>query len=278
MMSVKMRNTFFLLLATLCSCSEIGPVITSLESGNPPQVSVRKRVVLIEEFSGVRCVNCPAGSQDLERLAALYPGQLAIISIHAGFFSNPYPESRFDLRTPEGNSLLNLLGQPLGYPSAVINRRKFEGEPDLQLGRSQWPGFIAEELAKSPMFDVRLTPVFSSQTRELRVDADVVRLDNTAGAADLRLSVFIVENNVADVQLTPEGKREDYPHKYVLRKALTAFDGTPVGEGLQTATSVRRSYVFTFPAAWKAESCRLIAFVHRSGASWEVLQAVEKSF
>ncbi len=267
----------FLLLISLFSCSEIGPVITSLDSGNTAPVNARKRIVLIEEFSGVRCVNCPAGSQDLERLAALYPGQLAIVSIHAGFFSNPYPENRYDFRTPEGNGLLNLLGQPLGYPSAVINRRKFEGEPDLQLGRSQWPGFIAEELAKAPAFDVRLAPVFSVQGRELRVDVDVVRLDNAASTPPLRLSGFIVENDVADVQLTPEGKREDYPHKHVLRKALTAFDGTPVGQDLQTASTVRRSYVFTFPSVWKAESCRLIAFVHRSGGSWEVLQAAEKS-
>ncbi len=267
---------FFLLFVLAFSCSEIGPVITSLDPGNTTPTNTRKRIVLVEEFSGVRCVNCPAGSQDLEKLVALYPGQLAVVSIHAGFFSNPYPENRYDFRTPEGNGLLNLLGQPLGYPSAVINRRKFEGEADLQLGRSQWPGFIAEELAKVPAFDVRLASVFSVQSRELRVEVDVARLDNSVAAPDLRLSVFIVENNIADAQLTPEGKREDYLHKYVLRKALTAFDGTPVGQDLQTASSVRRSYVFTFPSAWKAESCRLIAFVHRSGASWEVLQATEK--
>ncbi|MEY4134171.1 MAG: hypothetical protein RL386_521 [Bacteroidota bacterium] len=269
---------FTLLLLPMFSCKEIGPVITSLAPGTPTQVNTRNRVVLIEEFSGVRCVNCPAGSQDLERLSASYPGRVAIVSIHAGFFSNPYPESRFDFRTPEGNALLNLLGQPLGYPSAVINRRKFEGEVDLQLGRAQWPGFIEQELAKAPAYDIRLSPAFSTSTRELRADVDIVRLDNNANFQDLRLSVFIVENNIADAQLTPEGKREDYSHKYVLRKALTAFDGTPLGTELQAAASIRRSYVFTFPAAWRAESCRLIAFVHRSGESWEVLQAVEKTF
>src|ERR1700741_1300369 len=91
----------------------------------PPELGDRK--VLIEEFTGVRCVNCPDGSAEIENLLSLYGGNLVAVSIHSGFFSDPYPDNLYDFRTPEGDQLLNYLGQPLGYPTAVIDRKLFNG-------------------------------------------------------------------------------------------------------------------------------------------------------
>ncbi len=259
-------------------CTEIGPVITPLEPGAPGGGQSATQTVLIEEFSGVRCVNCPAGSAELEQLAKTYPGRLVVVSIHAGFFSNPYAENQYDFRTAEGNSLINLLGQPLGYPSAVINRKKFEGETDLQLSRSQWAGFIAQELNRTPTVDLKVTSSFNAGNRELRAEVDVKRLENLADPASLKLSVFLTENDILDTQLTPEGKKNDYMHRHVLRKALTPFDGTPIGADLvSTGSTTRRSFIFTLPEGWRPEACKLIVAAHRSGDSWEVLQAAEKN-
>ena len=265
----------FLLLAVGAACTEIGPTITPLEDSGTPSTPVVQRV-FVEEFSGVRCVNCPAGSAEIARLESLYPGRLVVSSIHAGFFSNPYAENRYDFRTPEGNNLLNLLGQPLGYPSAVINRRKFEGEADLQLSRAQWAGFIAEELGKPPQLDLRMAVNYDSTRRELRADLDVVRLVQGLSTEGLRLSVFMTESNIADMQLGPDGKNPEYLHQHVLRRALTPYDGSPVGEDLGTRSTVRRSYTFLLPSNWNASNCRIIAVAHRSGSSWDVLQVIEK--
>ena len=272
------QTAFGLFMLCFFGYTEIGPVITPLAPGNPGSGQSAPQMVWIEEFSGVRCVNCPAGSAELDQLAKAYPGRLVVVSIHAGFFSNPYSENRYDFRTTEGNNLLNLLGQPLGYPSAVVNRKKFEGETDLQLSRTQWAGFIAQELNKTPAVDLNVASTFNAGTRELRADVDVKRLDNLADPGTLRLSVFLTENDIQDTQLTPEGKKDDYLHRHVLRKALTPFDGAPVGGDLTAVgASVRRSFVFTMPQGWRPEACKLVAAVHRSGDSWEVLQAAEKS-
>lgn len=261
----------------LVSCTEIGPVITPQEDGSGSTPNMVQRV-FVEEFSGVRCVNCPAGSTELAQLAERYPERLVVVSIHAGFFSNPYPENRYDFRTAEGNNLLTLLGQPLGYPSAVINRRTFEGEADLHLSRAQWAGFIAQELQKQPQVAIELTSTLDRTSRELRAVVDIKRLSNmTSTPTDVRLSVFLTENNLLDAQLTPEGKKTDYLHQHVLRKALTPYDGILIGEDLKAQGTTRRSFMFTLPLAWNANECNLIAVVHRSGDTWEVLQAMEVS-
>jgi hypothetical protein len=164
----------------------------------------------------------------------------------------------------------------LGYPSAVINRRKFEGEADLQLSRAQWAGFIAEELGKTPQLDLQMVVNYDSSRRELRADVDVLRLVPGLNTEGLRLSVFMTESNIADVQLGPDGKNPEYPHQHVLRRALTPYDGSPIGEDLNSRSPVRRSYTLLLPSNWNASNCRIIAVAHRSGSSWDVLQAIEK--
>ena len=90
----------FLLLALLITsaCEEIQPVIDCLsceDDGPPIVIDPQDRKVLIEEFTGVRCVNCPAGSAEIQNLLSVYGEQLIAISIHAGFYANPYPENQY---------------------------------------------------------------------------------------------------------------------------------------------------------------------------------------
>ncbi len=54
-----------------------------------PFVPTGNRVVLIEEFTGKGCTNCPKGSRELENLLTQFPNNLVAISLHAGFFANP---------------------------------------------------------------------------------------------------------------------------------------------------------------------------------------------
>ncbi|MDV7402453.1 hypothetical protein RZS08_64120, partial [Arthrospira platensis SPKY1] len=65
--------------------------------------------MLIEEFTGVRCVQCPAGSADIETYLAIHGEQLIAVSIHAGGFSFPFDESVHDFRTEEGEALNSFL-------------------------------------------------------------------------------------------------------------------------------------------------------------------------
>jgi hypothetical protein len=170
-------------LLSFMACEEIAPEINPvMESDNDlvvEPVPNQQRQVLIEEFTGVTCVNCPAGSAAIEELLDEHGEQLVAISIHAGSFSNPYDDSLIDFRTPEGNNLLNFLGIPLGYPTAVVDRKKFEGEFDLQLFRSQWAGFIEEQMQEEPKVKIGIAKAFDAETRQL----------------DVKVGLFIEENN-----------------------------------------------------------------------------------
>lgn len=254
-------------------CSEIPPVINPVGQTEMP-VDSTARKVLIEEFTGVRCVNCPAGTAEVLRLQEQYQGQVIAVALHAGSFAQPYPDSEVDFRIPETASLLTYLKSPLGYPSAVVNRRLFEGERDLQLSKSLWPVFVEEEASRPAEVRLELVVQYKATDRELLVDVAMTALQEIT-AEPLKLSVMLVEDRVSDVQLTPGGKQSDYVHRHNLRDMLTAFNGNGINGGLPLAETINRNYFYTLPSEWRAEACAIIAFVHLDGEVKDVLQ-VEK--
>lgn len=263
-------STLFLSLLIM-GCEEIPPTLNPVDS-NPGSGGSTFRKILIEEFSGVKCVNCPAGSEAIENLLTIYKDQLIPISIHAGFFAPPYAESKYDFRTADGNSLLSYLKEPLGYPTAVVNRKLFPNEFDIQLAQNQWAGFIAQEAAQAPEVTLALIKNYNAANRQLNIEVNIKTLEPIDGS-DIRLSVALTETNISDVQLTPTGKVNDYKHKHVLRDFITNYDGNPIPEAQKDGTIITKSFTYNIPEAWVAENCNVVVFVHLNGDKKDVLQA-----
>lgn len=274
----KLSFFFFVLVALLWpGCEEIPPMINPSMGGpgtdEPTPVEDQQRQVLIEEFTGVRCVNCPAGSAAIENLIGIHGQRLAAISIHAGSFSPPYPESLYDFRIPEGASLLSYLGEPLGYPTAVVGRKLFDGEFDLQLGRQQWAGFIAQQLLEEPLVKIDIQNAYSDEDRKLEAAATLYVQEDITDE-DVRISVAITENDIQDLQLTPESGTPDpnYKHKHVLRDMLTNFSGDLISEELAAGAAIEKNFTMTLPVEWIAANCHVVVFVHFGGDKKDVLQ------
>ncbi|MEN9610023.1 MAG: hypothetical protein RLZZ628_837 [Bacteroidota bacterium] len=266
-MNHKILITVFLSILNM-GCAEIEPTIPALSA-----VIGGERKVLIEEFTGVRCVNCPDGSAEIENIRARFPDRVVAVSIHTGFFANPYPENRFDFRTNEGTPLEIFLESPQGYPSAVVNRKKFTGQMGLQVGQASWASLVERELRENPVLKLFFIKNYTPNTRALEVKIRISPIQNVS-TNDLRLTVLITENNVLDAQLTSNGKKLDYNHQHILRKIVTNFDGN-VLENLSTGNLVEKSFQLTLPAAWKSNACNIVAFVSHSGGTKEVLQVGE---
>src|SRR4051812_31063464 len=73
----------------------------------------QQRVVIIEEFTGVKCPNCPAGSTLIKSLVQANPDNVAAIGVQIfGFnLANPVDDqgvkTRTDNRTQDGTDLAN---------------------------------------------------------------------------------------------------------------------------------------------------------------------------
>jgi hypothetical protein len=272
-----MKKHFLFLFAAamlFSACDEVSPIVTGSmgdNTGGGP-VEDQLRQVLIEEFTGVRCVQCPGGAIAIEELLGIHAEQLVAVSIHAGDFSFPYNDSQYDFRTNEGNQIINYLEKPAGYPSAVVNRKKFEGQFNLQLNQGDWAGSIASELAVAPKVRINIEPDYDPASRQLIANVALF-VDEAITDPDVHLSIMITESGIVDKQITPAGINTAYVHKHALRGMLTNWDGDPITESLTPGAEIEKQYTFTLPEAWVPENCEIVAFVSLAGTTKDVLQA-----
>ena len=250
------------LLATIFgACTEIAPVVPALGD----------RKVLVEEFTGVRCVNCPAGASELENLRGVYGDRLVVVSVHTGDFSAPYADSKFDFRTPEGDALEKNLGAPLGYPTAVVNRKKFTGQTGLQVGRSLWAGLVASETKEASAASFSIEKTYNSTTRQFQMTIKAV--ENAKDALkNVVFSAIITEDNIVDNQETPSGKRSDYKHRHVFR----TFAANEIAINPTGIAAVSYSFNGVLKPNWVAENCSMaLVLSQKNGTTQEVLQVSE---
>ena len=79
----------------------------------------QNRNVLIEEFTGRKCINCPSGHIQAKAIEEAYPGRVWAINLHGGYYSSlDYP----NLNTAICDTI-GMYFNPVSFPSAIVNRQ-----------------------------------------------------------------------------------------------------------------------------------------------------------
>ncbi len=111
--------------------------------------------VLLEDYTGHKCVNCPEAAIFAHNLADELDHKLVIIAIHAGFYAKPDPDNGYpaDLRTTSGEELytdFEIFANPIG----MINRGEYSG--NMQVFPDNWETVINDQLAMDPVAGLSL--------------------------------------------------------------------------------------------------------------------------
>src|ERR1043165_4143799 len=101
----------FAILATgfFSCCQEVGPYINL--SGNHGSDTLgyvdssQQKNVLIENFTGASCPNCPQGREIIDALLTDNPGRIVVVEVHEGALSGKVFPSDPNLVVPDGDSL-----------------------------------------------------------------------------------------------------------------------------------------------------------------------------
>lgn len=281
-MSNKLFVFYAMLLGLASACMEVGPPVnlgnTTNNASRTDTTYVdatadvpQQRIALLEEFTGVRCVNCPRAHTTILNLQTANPGRIVPVGIHTGLFANPYT-GRSDFRITEGPSLENLLGGAQGYPSGAINRTKFAAENQIVISDQKWSNYIGNELTGTPEVNLTLTKELDLTNNKVNIQAKVKL--NQSQAEAIHLTVYVVEDNIVDFQLTPAGVDSSYAHKHVLRQCVTPYNGVNlVAPALEANRVFESNYEITLNPAWNRANTTIVAFVHRIGTDKRVLQA-----
>lgn len=217
------------------------------------------RVVLLEEFTGINCGNCPDGHRVAARLMAAQPGLFIPVCVHAGHYARPASDQP-DFRTAYGEAL-NGRFDVNSYPSGVINRQSVGQTDGYMLSRSAWPSAAHDVSAELSAVNVRCAATYGGSDRVLDIEVAGVL---TADVADLPLAVSVVMLE-SGIQGPQAGGRvgDEYVHRHMLRDCIVdarAVAAKAKGE----AFAIDERY--TLPADFNSVECRperveLVAFV-----------------
>jgi thiol-disulfide isomerase/thioredoxin len=250
----------------LSACDEIAPPYK--QSGGVVVVTGEQKV-LIEDFTGFRCGNCPAAADIANNLYKAYKGKLIVLGIHSGpTFASPRGKLySTDFRTTVGEELFNtFLGATGGQPNGMVNRA---GEGNKIIAPDGWSAQVAAELEKEAKAIIDLAPKYDSNTQILTVDVDVRWL--AEGAEDDHLAVYLSEDSIIypqkDYRRPSLGLSEDdsnFVHMHVLRSAVGEF-GT-WGEQIpsqKSGTKVSKRYTLSFAGKpWRPKYCSVVGILH----------------
>ncbi len=222
-----MRNILFgiALLFTALACDDS----ISYELARPV---AGKQKVLVEEISGVRCPNCPDGSRLLESLNDDFDSSLIVVTYHAGSFSIPYEDSKYDFKTDQSVALMEMLGRPEGYPSAVIQRKANSGDNRYQRLSNTWTSAITAELGGEPIVELTILVDTVDAITILKVSALFLKEVNTP----VFMTAYLTEDGLIDPQADSRSKEEyvvNFQHNHVLREILTPVKGRKWADGFK---------------------------------------------
>jgi len=262
----------FILFAFLSSCCDEKPV--DIPEFKPPKTD---KVVLIEEFTGVNCINCPGGAEEIKRLEEVYSGNIVSIAIHAGDLSEPIEESKYDFRCEDGEKLVKKWKGD-SKPAAMIDRVHFEGEENVPIaGYNYWNDPVIQELNKEPVLNLNGEIHYNEENKTISININIFPLQNLNG--DYRLNIALTESHIIDAQNKGHGEIDkNYEFNHVLRDLITTWNGDIINEKLIANNPISKNYTYTITNdEWKPENMNLIAFVTGTGeiANSPVLNAVE---
>ena len=207
----------FILIITSCEIVE-GPY--EIDNGNitPIDTNTYVKKILIEDFTGHTCQNCPSAARELEAIHSLYGDQIIGMAIHVSkAFARPYPPSQapnyqYDFRTKWGKEWDNLFGiSEIGLPGGMINRIGYPNEH--RLGKDEWLSRVITELEKEIDFGMSIT------VNEGIINVNTEILKNING--DYNLVVCLIENNIINWQKDGSEDVENYEHNHAFRSLLS---------------------------------------------------------
>lgn len=191
-----------------------------------PTPIVPRRNVLLVDFTGQRCSNCPAAADLLHSLTAGPAGaRIIAVSVHGGALALSTDASPRGLAGPDARRLTDE-ARVSSWPQGTVDRPV----GGTLLRPSAWNAALAEQLALAADADAAAQQSLVADahvalaTRTLSYTLRPRHLTDAAGQPDAEtyLHLWLVEDSITAPQTLADGtERADYLHRHVLRLDLT---------------------------------------------------------
>ena len=217
------------------------------------------RAILIEDFTGQRCINCPTGTEIINGIVETYGEDNVIaVGIHSGPLGFAGNSKTPGLMTDTGNEYYTHWDKEnkMGQPWVIFNRKT---SPDSHY--NNWAAMVGTIISEKANLSVKIDNAYDASTRTLTT---TVGADGVNGTVNGKLQVWIVEDGVKALQMMPDGSaNKEYIHNHVFRAAVNGTWGEDVT--VKEGETTTKQYSYVLPEAWDADKIAVVAFVYNDG-------------
>lgn len=246
----------------MASCDKIDDPV------KPIIVTGGGKTVLLNDYTGVRCVNCPAAAELAHELQDVYGDRLIVMSIHAGYLSAPMGPNN-DFRTEEGTIWYN--GQSVNPLGSVDRTMLVEG---YTLGKDQWEESVRSAFDEPQSFELTLFTQYDSESRS--VTTNVIAEPMVETAADFYMTACIVEDSIIGNQTVPGGVNTEYVHRHVFRKTFNGANGTSLFNGVAAPLdSFSSMFSTTLDENFNENQCYVLVYIFDNNTK-KIYQTVQE--
>lgn len=242
------------------SCSEISED-ERFTYVKPAQVN---RAVLIEDFTGQRCVNCPNATDEIDALQEQYGDSAVIaVAIHGGSFGFSGTNKLVGLANDLTKGYctywnVDAYGQPIG----AINRGGL-------VKYDTWASAVRTALQQTAPLNLSLYCNYNEVDNTVDITTTAY---GTNGTITGKLQLWVVEDSIVALQLLPDGSADyNYVHNHVLRATINGEWGEAIT--VTEGHTVTARHELKLESSWVPKNLHIIAFVYDDNGVQQVTKS-----
>lgn len=288
-----MKNTAFfpaLIFFTvfLASCDKIvPPYLTNNEQVDTakcpvpdfPLLSMVIKNVLIEDFTGHKCGNCPKAHEELKNIIEANVNRIVGVSLHVSFYADPSSTGlyTYDFRTTEATAIDQYFHvSDIGLPNGLVNRKKYNGS--MIVPHTSWATATQSYLTETAEIAMQIINNYDAADSSFCTHIKVTFLRDFSDT--LMFFCGLKEDSIIKPQKDYYANPTDIPqynHMHVFRDGLNGNFGVMLDVSKSRKdSSLVKSYLYNLKGRdYVHKNLKIYAFVYKLSDD-EVLQAGEQ--
>lgn len=222
---------------------------------NAPVTNVPRRL-LIEDFTGQKCANCPVAAENIHQLQQLYGSLIVPVAIQSEFMGIMEPEG---LGNELGNRYFNAINlTPKVKPAVQVSR--FYG--DVLTSNTDVNFYVENGIAMSTNADIRMKAIINADNpSKADIDVKVICTESDVSVTG-KLQVWVVEDSIIAPQDYLNGQHfDDYVHNHVLRATANGDWGESIGT-VTIDKAKEFHYTIDLLPKWNVAHLTIVSFIY----------------
>lgn len=224
------------------------------------------KTVLVKDFTGAMCVNCPGAAEIAHELQhQLGEDRVIIMGVHAGPLAQPAGQFP-NFLTDEGTEWY---GQHDSNPLFCVDNVGLTDGNTLYVEQIDTP--VSDALAEPQSFELVNSAEYDESSRKVDVSVNAKAVSEYSG--NLYVTVCLVEDSIVGWQKIPGGVDREYVFRHVFRGTLNGAEGDAFGNGqVYMDDSHEYNYSIQLDSTYNVDQCYILSYIYDKSKGGKILQ------